>query len=95
MNERQELPTPQPSAQDDQALFFPPMANLPAEKKTERQIKAHMAMRGISQKDIALHHGLHPSDVSRVIKGDRKSRKIRNIIAGELGVAYEALWGGK
>lgn len=59
---------------------------------TGSAIYARMIRRGIRQKDIAATCGKSPSAVNNVIHGRRRSQRIEETIARELGVPRERLF---
>lgn len=56
-------------------------------------VKALLTLRNISQTELSIKLGISQSEISRVISGRRKTRRIRKAIAQELGVAPEILFG--
>ena len=52
-----------------------------------RQIRTALAMKGWSQRDLAAELGVHESAISMFISGKRNSKKFRDYIDRELGVA--------
>jgi len=60
--------------------------------KKDNLVKSLMIACGIHQKKFAYRHGFDPSDVSKVIRGVRKTSSIRKAIAQELGIPMSALW---
>ena len=60
---------------------------------TKNRTKAMMALKGVSQKSVAVKYGLNVAEVSRVIAGRRKTPRIRRALAQELGVPEEILFG--
>ncbi len=57
-----------------------------------RSIKAHMMMKGVTNRAIAKKAGVSETWVSLVINGHGKSERIRQIIAEALGMDPEDLW---
>jgi transcriptional regulator with XRE-family HTH domain len=62
-------------------------------KKMSQEVKARMVRKKISQALIANKLELTPGTVSAVVNGKRKSKRVQEAIAEELGVKYETLWG--
>ncbi len=60
-----------------------------------RIIKSEMALKGITQTDIAKSLGVDKSTVSGVINGLRSSQRIQEYIAKLLKIDFETLWGRK
>ena len=58
----------------------------------ENTIKALLALRNLSQTDIAKKYSISPSDLNKVISGKRKTSRIRFILANELGVEKDLLF---
>jgi len=58
-----------------------------------QEVKAKMVLRNISQTSIAEKLNITPGTVSAVVNGKRKSRRVQEAIAEELGIKYKALWG--
>jgi len=56
-------------------------------------IQGFLKLKNISQLDIARKAGVTEACISRVIAGDSASRQIRSLIAKELGLPYEFMWG--
>jgi len=60
---------------------------------TSNEIKSLMALKGVNQTDIARKLGVDRSTVSGVVNLLRKSRRVQQTIADELGKKYKTLWG--
>ena len=60
--------------------------------KRHAQIKAALALRGLSLSDIARSLKVAPTTISIVSRGYRRSRRIETAIADELGLTAAALW---
>ena len=58
-------------------------------------VKALLVACNIRQVAIADKHQFHRADVNKVILGKRRTRKIRQAIADELGLAFDEVWGVK
>ena len=56
-------------------------------------VKALLTLRNISQRALANRLGMTTSEISRVITGKRRTRRVRNAVAQELGVPVEVLFG--
>ena len=61
----------------------------------EGRIKIIMALRNLSQLQIAQKHNISPANLCQVIRGNRKTPKIRSILAQELGVSEDILFESK
>ena len=55
-----------------------------------RQIRTALAMKGMSQRDLAKELGVHESAVSMFIAGKRNSKKIHEYLDRELGIVVSA-----
>lgn len=55
-------------------------------------IHALLVVRKIKQIAIAKKYNLGVAEVNKVIHGQRRTRHIREAIAGELGLSVEQLW---
>ena len=62
-------------------------------KHRDRLIKALLALKNVSQQDIAKKYGISASDLNKVIQFKRRTNKIRKVIAFELGVDERILFG--
>lgn len=60
--------------------------------KRHANIKAALSLRGRSLSDIARKLGVAPTTISIVSRGIRRSRRIEEAIAGELGMQAGQLW---
>lgn len=58
-------------------------------------IKAHLAEAGWSLAEIADELGVSPSAVSRVISGERQSRRIAKAVARAIGKPVSEIWTDK
>lgn len=56
-------------------------------------IQGFLKLKGISQLDIARKGDVSEQCVSQVILRETTSRQVRTIIADELGLPYEFVWG--
>jgi len=60
--------------------------------KRDSFVKSLLIARDVKGKDIARKYGFHVSEVSKVIRGERKTYTIRKAIANELGITPDVLW---
>ena len=58
-------------------------------------VRALLVARNIKQIDIAERHNFGRAEVNKVINGKRKTQRIREAIAQELGMSVQQLWGGR
>jgi len=58
----------------------------------EKRIKILMLEKDVKQVDIVRKYGFDRGDISKVIKGTRKTPKIQSAIASELGFTRENLF---
>jgi DNA-binding transcriptional regulator LsrR (DeoR family) len=65
------------------------------EKKRYRQIKALMFLRDVRPSDIAARLNVTTAALTRTLRGQVKSRRIRQAIADALGKSYEGIWGSE
>jgi predicted transcriptional regulator len=63
------------------------------EKKREIIIRINMMEQDVTGAEIARRIGVTRNAVNTEIKGERKSRKIREAICEHLGLTYSHLWG--
>ena len=56
-------------------------------------VRALLVARNIKQTDIAERHKFGKAEVNKVINGKRRTQRIRQAIAQELGMSVEDLWG--
>jgi len=56
------------------------------------EIKIALMRAGVTQADIARYTGVAPPNVSKVIKGNIASRKVRAAIAKALAMDVKAIW---
>ena len=56
-------------------------------------VKKMLEDAGIQNKEIAEHLKRHPSHISRVVNGKKKSLRVQLYIALRLGKHWEELWG--
>ena len=61
-------------------------------QKNYRRVKALLFLHGVSLSEIAKALGVTPAAMSRTIRGQSKSRRIKLAIAAELGKSVEKLW---
>jgi transcriptional regulator with XRE-family HTH domain len=57
-----------------------------------RRVKAEMALRGLSNRELARRVGVTEGWLSKVVHGRVKSPRVREAIARELGVPVKKLW---
>jgi lambda repressor-like predicted transcriptional regulator len=57
-----------------------------------KNIKIKMIEKGVSQVDLIKEYGFDKGDLSKVVHGKRKTRKIRVAIANKLGLEYNDLF---
>jgi len=57
------------------------------------EVKAKIILRGKTQAMIARKAGVHRSAITLVIQRRGMSRRLRRLIAREIGEAYERVWG--
>jgi lambda repressor-like predicted transcriptional regulator len=60
--------------------------------KSSGVLKSLLILCGVNQRELALRAGCQQSDISKVVKGVRKTRRIREAIAEQLGLTPEELW---
>jgi len=58
-------------------------------------VQALWIAKGLNQRKVAQKHAIQTSELNRVLKGKLKNPNIRRIIAEELGVSSEFLWGNR
>jgi transcriptional regulator with XRE-family HTH domain len=61
-------------------------------EKARRRIKGLLIMRGIEVRELAKQLNCHSANISKVLAGENRSRKIREHICKVLGETYESLW---
>jgi hypothetical protein len=59
----------------------------------EINVRALLVARNIKQVDIAERYNFGRAEVNKVINGKRKTLRIREAIASELGMSVDELWG--
>lgn len=57
-------------------------------------VRALLVARNIKQVDIAERYQFGRAEVNKVINGKRRTHRIREAIASELGMSVADLWGG-
>ena len=57
------------------------------------EVKAKIILRGKTQADIARKAGVSRAAITMIIQRRGMSRRLRRLIALEIGEAYERVWG--
>lgn len=60
--------------------------------KTHEQIKCDLRMANQSFAKLGREHGIHPSVFSAVCSGQKRSKRVANLIASALGSSVGDLW---
>ena len=59
------------------------------------RIRALLALNNIRQIDIVKKYNIHPTAISQVLSGKRRTLVVRQCIAKELNVDFTDLWSGR
>lgn len=58
----------------------------------DKKIRIRMIEKDLTGSEIARRIGIHRSAINRVIKGERKTLRLRKAIASELQLKFKELW---
>jgi hypothetical protein len=64
-------------------------------KMTPEEIRSHLILNGVKNRDIARKLGVNDSAVSLAINGYQNSRRIQEAIAESIHKPFIAVWGQK